>query len=99
MELTKEDMLRLHVLLSKSDAIRIEESTMTVRGLGQEGEHAVKLSPFCSDDAYLRAVRELLSNQIIQSNQSTMHCKVRLITPLTNLKPYIHGLRIIWTHR
>jgi len=68
MELTPEDALRINVLLaSPIEAIRLDESRMTLFALSQKGEAKVKLNPNCRDDAYLRKVRETLSSHVLGS--------------------------------
>jgi hypothetical protein len=68
MELSSEDSLRLNVLLAnKPQAIRIDESSMTLFGLSQMGESKIVLNPNCRDDLYLRKVRELLSGHVQDS--------------------------------
>lgn len=68
MELTSEDTLRLNVLLAnKPQAVRIDESAMTVWGLTPRGEVRVQLNPNGRNDPYLRKVRELLSGQVLGS--------------------------------
>ena len=68
MELTNEDTLRLNVLLAnKPQAIRIDESSMTVLGLTPQGEVRVKLNPSGRNEPYLRKVRELLSGHVLGS--------------------------------
>jgi hypothetical protein len=68
MELSSEDSLRLNVLLANElEAIRIDESSMTVHGLSARGESAVRLSPNCRDEQYLRRVREMLSSHVLGS--------------------------------
>ncbi|MEW8154606.1 MAG: sulfur reduction protein DsrS [Candidatus Thiodiazotropha endolucinida] len=65
MELTSEDSLRLNVLLAnKPQAIRIDESSMTLFGLSERGESRIILNPNCRDELYLRKVRELLSGHV-----------------------------------
>ncbi len=67
-ELTPEDALRLNVLLAgEIQAIRIDETAMTVHGLTPRGEAAVKLHPIGRNDQYLRRVRELLAGHAIGS--------------------------------
>jgi len=67
-ELSAEDSLRLNVLLANPlQAVRIDESAMTVYGLSDEGEASVKLNPQGRDDQYLKKVRELLSSQVLGS--------------------------------
>lgn len=68
MDLSSEDALRLNVLLANSpQAIRIDESSMTLYGLSEKGEAKVSLSPNCRDDLYLRKVREVLSGHVLGS--------------------------------
>jgi hypothetical protein len=68
MELTPEDALRINVLLAGTiDAIRIDESRMTVYGLSEKGEAKVQLNPNCRDESYLRCVRETLSSHVLGS--------------------------------
>jgi hypothetical protein len=68
MELSSQDNLRLNVLLaSKPQAIRINESTMTVHGLSDKGEAQVQLHPTGREDRYLKRVRELLSGHVLGS--------------------------------
>ena len=66
MELTNEDTLRLNVLLAnKPQAIRIDESSMTVLGLTRQREVRVQLNPTGRSEPYLRKVRELLSGHVL----------------------------------
>ena len=68
MELTPEDALRINVLLAGAvDAIRIDESRMTVYALSKKGEAKVQLNPNCRDESYLRCVRETLSSHVLGS--------------------------------
>lgn len=68
MELTTEDTLKLNVLLaSKPQAIRIDESAMTVHGLAELGEKRVSLNPNCQNEVYLRRVKELISGHVLGS--------------------------------
>lgn len=68
MELSPEDALRMNVLLaSKPQAIRIDESRMTVYGLSDKGEAAVPLNPNCRDDQYIKKVREMISGHVLGS--------------------------------
>ena len=67
-ELTAEDSLRLNVLLANPlQAVRIDESAMTVYALSDEGEASVKLNPRGRHEQYLKKVRELLSSQVLGS--------------------------------
>lgn len=68
MELSSEDNLRLNVLLAnRPQAIRIDESRLIVYGLSERGEAQVALNPTGTVDAYLRAVKELISGHILGS--------------------------------
>ena len=68
MELTPEDALRINVMLAGTiDAIRIDESRMTVYALSDKGEAKVQLNPNCRDESYLRCVRETLSSHVLGS--------------------------------
>lgn len=65
MELSSEDSLRLNVLLAnKPQAIRIDESSLTLFGLSEKGESRIVLNPNCREDLYLRKVREVLSGHV-----------------------------------
>ncbi|WP_299873944.1 hypothetical protein [uncultured Cocleimonas sp.] len=66
--LSNEDNLRLNVLLAQDlKAIRINEGTMTVHALTDQGEAKVVLNPNTRDEQYLRTVKELLSLKITGS--------------------------------
>jgi hypothetical protein len=68
MDLSHEDVLRLRVLLAnKPRAIRIDESSMTLYALSQQGESKLSLNPTCRDDIYLRRIREELSGHVLGS--------------------------------
>jgi hypothetical protein len=68
MELTPEDALRINVLLAGApEAVRIDESSMTLYALSNTREAKVKLNPNCRDEGYLRKVRETLSSQVLGS--------------------------------
>lgn len=68
MELSAEDSLRLNVLLANPlQAVRIDESSMTVHALSEEGSASVRLNPVGRDDQYVKQVRELLSSRILGS--------------------------------
>ena len=55
MELSAEDALRINVLLAgQLEAVRIDESSMTLYALSDRGETRVKLNPNCRDEPYLR---------------------------------------------
>lgn len=67
-ELSPEDSLRLNVLLAgEVEAIRIDETAMTVHALTPRGEAAVKLHPTGRNEQYLRLVREMLAGHAIGS--------------------------------
>lgn len=66
MELSSEDTLKLHVLIAgEVFAIRINESSMTLKALTDQGELAIPLNPTTSDDKYLKLVREFLSEHYL----------------------------------
>lgn len=66
MELTAEDGLRLHVLLARRPlAIRVEPDALELRALTDAGELAMALHPSGSVEAYLRVVRERLSDHAL----------------------------------
>ncbi len=68
MDLTPEDALRINVLLASApEAVRIDESHMTLYALTDKGEARVQLNPNCRDDPYLRRVRETLSSHVLGS--------------------------------
>jgi hypothetical protein len=68
MELSPQDTLRLNVLLAnRPQAIRINENSMTVHGLSENGESQVQLNPTGRADQYIKRVKELLSGQILGS--------------------------------
>lgn len=68
MELSPEDSLRLNVLLTQGlQAVRIDESRMTVYALTERGEAKVPLNPNCRDDQYVRNVKSLLSSHSLGS--------------------------------
>ena len=67
-QLSSQDSLRLNVLLaSKPQALRIDESRMTVYGLTPQGEAKVTLNPNCRDEQYLKRVREMISGHVLGS--------------------------------
>ncbi|MET0067874.1 MAG: sulfur reduction protein DsrS [Candidatus Thiodiazotropha sp.] len=67
-DLSHEDALRLRVLLAnKPQAIRIDESSMTLFALTDQGESRMSLNPSVRDDLYLRRVREELSGHVLGS--------------------------------
>ncbi|HEY5789451.1 MAG TPA: sulfur reduction protein DsrS [Gammaproteobacteria bacterium] len=63
--LASEDSLRLNVLLTQAQAVRIDERGPTVVGLAGSRELRVQLHPQGREDAYLLAVRRLLANLVI----------------------------------
>jgi hypothetical protein len=66
--LALEDSLRINVLLAGSvEAIRIDESSMTLSALTQQGEARIALHPNCRSDQYLLRVRELLGGLALGS--------------------------------
>lgn len=68
MELSAEDALRLNVLLANElQAVRIDESGMSLYGLSPRGESRVKLNPNCRDETYVRRIREMLSSHVLGS--------------------------------
>ena len=68
MSLTSEDTLKLNVMLhSGVQAIRIDESRMTVHALSGESESTVTLNPDCKPEQYLKKVREMLSGHVLGS--------------------------------
>lgn len=68
MELSNEDNLRLNVLLAQNlKAIRINEGSMTLHALTDQGEAKIVFNPTTRDDQYLRLVREFLSLKITGS--------------------------------
>ncbi len=67
-QLSPEDSLRLNVLLRQElQAVRIDESKMTVFALSEKGEAKVPLNPIGKHDAYLKQVRELFSTHVLGS--------------------------------
>ena len=68
MELSPQDALRLNVLLAnKPQAIRINESSMTVFGLSANGEAQIELNPTGRHEQYLKRVKELFSGHVLGS--------------------------------
>jgi hypothetical protein len=67
MPLSNEDQLRLNVLVRNVEALRIDESSMTVIGLSPKGEACVPLNANCRADQYLRQVREFFSSHVLGS--------------------------------
>lgn len=62
--LTAEDSLRLNVLMTQAEAIRIDESTHQVIGLADGRELRVVLHPRGREEVYLQAVRRLLATLV-----------------------------------
>ena len=68
MDLSAQDALRLNVLLANQpQAIRINESSMTVFGLSANGEAQIQLNPTGRDEQYIKRVKELLSGHVLGS--------------------------------
>ena len=63
--LTKEDGLRLNVLMTQAEAVRIDERGPTVVALAGDRELRVELHPQGREDAYLLAVKRLLATLVI----------------------------------
>jgi len=69
MSISSEDQLRIQVMLHNSPkAVRLDESRMTMYALTPDGEASIPLSPNCSNDQYLKHVREMLSEQVLGGN-------------------------------
>ncbi len=68
MSLTSEDTLKLNVMLQNDvQAIRIDESRMTVHALSGDSESSLTLNPDCKPEQYLKKVREMLSGHVLGS--------------------------------
>ncbi len=68
MQLSSEDQLRLNVLVAQPlQAVRIDESRMSVHVLSEKGDAVVQLNPTCKDDKYVRLVRQFLSTHYLGS--------------------------------
>ena len=68
MDLSAEDNLRLNVLLAQNvQAVRIDESKMTVFALTDKGEAKVPLNPNCKDEKYIKQVKAVLSTHVMGS--------------------------------
>ena len=67
LQLTPEDALRLNVLITQAEAVRIQESQMVVYGLRGNDEMQVVLNPTGNSDRYLTAVREMLASVVLDS--------------------------------
>ncbi|MBF0218379.1 MAG: hypothetical protein HQL49_02435 [Gammaproteobacteria bacterium] len=66
-ELAPEDALRLQVLVTQVEAVRINESLQEVRGLKGESELLVQLHPNTRSDRYLDRVREVLAQAALDT--------------------------------
>ena len=67
-ELAPEDSFRLQVLLAQDlKAVRLDEGSMTLHALTDQGEASIPLAPNCREDRYLRLIRELLSGHALGS--------------------------------
>ncbi|MCW8827152.1 MAG: sulfur reduction protein DsrS [Gammaproteobacteria bacterium] len=67
MQLSSEDSLRLNVLITQAEAIRIDENEMIVYGLMGDQEMRVALNPTMRADKYITQVRELLASVVLDS--------------------------------
>jgi len=67
LQLSPEDSLRLNVLITQAEAIRIDENEMIVYGLMGTEEMRVALNPTMRADKYLTQVRELLASVVLDS--------------------------------
>lgn len=68
MALSNEDTLKLNVMLhSGIDAVRIDESRMTLHALSGDTESRIELHANCRADQYLKQVRELISGHVLGS--------------------------------
>jgi hypothetical protein len=66
MSLTDEDTLRLNVLLMQNiHALRIDESRMQILALTDKGEARIQLSRPSRDSIYLRQVREVIADHVM----------------------------------
>ena len=66
--LSSEDTFRLQVLLAQNlKAVRLDEGTLVLHALTDQGEANIPLAPNCKADKYLRLVRELLSGHALGS--------------------------------
>lgn len=66
-ELTPEDSLRLNVLLTQAEAIRIDENNMVVHGLMGKREMSVQLNPNGRSDRYISTVKQLMATVVLES--------------------------------
>ncbi len=68
MELSSEDSFCLNVMLAAGvQAVRIDNSTMTVLGLTEKGEASIRLHPTCRHDQYLKLVKQTLAEHALDS--------------------------------
>lgn len=68
MELSSEDSFCLNVMLAAGvQAVRIDNSNMTVLGLTDKGEASVRLHPTCRHDQYLKLVKQTLAEHALDS--------------------------------
>ena len=68
MELSSEDSFCLNVMLAAGvQAVRIDSNQMTVMGLTEKGEAAVRLHPNCRSDQYLKLVKQSLAEHALDS--------------------------------
>ena len=68
MELSSEDSFCLNVMLAAGvQAVRIDSNEMTVLGLTEKGEAAVRLHPNCRADQYLKLVKQSLAEHALDS--------------------------------
>lgn len=68
-DLTPEDSLRLNVLVLSQpmQAVRIDDSALTLHALTETGEVSIQLHPNCRADQYLKQVREFLAGHALGS--------------------------------
>lgn len=68
-DLSSEDSLRLNVLMMANpiQAVRIDESTLTLYALTENGEARIQLHPNCRADQYIGRVKEFLGGHALGS--------------------------------
>ena len=68
-DLSSEDSLRLNVLMMANpvQAIRIDENTLTLHALTENGEARIQLHPNCRADQYVMRVKEFLGGHALGS--------------------------------
>ena len=68
-DLAAEDALRLNVLMAAQpvQAVRIDDGTLTLRALTENGEAGIELHPNCRETQYLARVREFLAGHALGS--------------------------------